>query len=113
MFSSARVCSLALLNPRPAGAESTLTGSVASSFQAEPAHETMPSSSLIKTQSHSATNRAVSNRERFLSMTTGLSSNVMATAEEAARHFDYRQYLLQIVIVWESRVISAKELSSS
>ena len=37
MISSAGVCSVALLNPRPAGAESTLTGNVASPFQAEPA----------------------------------------------------------------------------
>ena len=35
MFSSTGVCSLALRNPRPAGAESTLTGNVASAFQAE------------------------------------------------------------------------------
>jgi hypothetical protein len=38
MFSSEGDCSLALLNPRPAGAESTLTGNVASPFQAEAAH---------------------------------------------------------------------------
>jgi hypothetical protein len=39
MFSSAGVCSLALLNRRPAGAESRLTRNVASPFHAEPAQE--------------------------------------------------------------------------